>query len=192
MTLGAFPMGVDARAYAALGDDPGVQGEARALQGDPPIDLLLGIDRLDYTKGIPRRLLAYEALLAGHPELREKVRLVQLAVPSRQHVEAYERFRRRVDGLVGRINGAFATPRWVPVNYMFRSLSRSASRRCPAARVMLVTPARRQNLVAKEFGPRARRRWVLGLSELAGPRRRRRALSSTPTRVRHRETCTAR
>ena len=171
VTLGAFPMGVDARAYAALGDDPGVQGEARALQGDPPLDLILGIDRLDYTKGIPRRLLAYEALLASHPELREKVRLVQVAVPSRQHVEAYEKFRRKVDGLVGRINGAYATPRWVPVNYLYRSLSQKRiAALYRAARVMLVTPLRDgMNLVAKEFvATRTDDDGVLVLSELAG------------------------
>jgi trehalose 6-phosphate synthase/phosphatase len=171
VTLGAFPMGVDARAFAALGEEPAVLAEARSIHGDPPIDIILGIDRLDYTKGIPRRLMAFEALLANHPELREKVRLVQLAVPSRQHVEAYEKFRRKVDGMVGRINGAFATPRWVPVNYMFRSLPpRRLAALYRAARVMLVTPLRDgMNLVAKEFvATRGDEDGVLVLSELAG------------------------
>ena len=72
--------------------------------------LLVGVDRLDYTKGIPRRLLSYEKMLQTHPELRERVRLVQVAVPSRTGVGAYQDFRALVDGLVGRINGDFGDP----------------------------------------------------------------------------------
>ena len=87
----------------------------------------MGVDRLDYTKGIPRRLLAYERLLETHPELRERVRLVQVAVPSRTGVEAYQEFRALVEGLVGRINGAFGTPHWVPVHYIYRGLSRAGA-----------------------------------------------------------------
>jgi trehalose 6-phosphate synthase/phosphatase len=129
------------------------------------------VDRLDYTKGIPRRLLAYERMLETHPDLREKVRLVQVAVPSRTKVEAYQDFRALVDGLVGRINGAFGTPRWVPVHYIFRGLPESdlvALYR--AADVMLVTPLRDgMNLVAKEFvASRTDGDGVLVLSEFAG------------------------
>ena len=133
--------------------------------------ILLGIDRLDYTKGIPRRLLAFERLLERHPELRESIRLVQIAVPSREDVQAYQSFREQTDGLIGRIHGAFATPNWVPVHWMYRGVSPTelfALYR--AADVMLVTPLRDgMNLVAKEFcAARADEDGVLVLSEFAG------------------------
>jgi trehalose 6-phosphate synthase/phosphatase len=169
--LGVFPMGVDAEAFATLAADPAVQGEVQAIRGDGSVRILMGVDRLDYTKGIPRRLMAYERMLHTHPELREKVRLVQVAVPSRTNVGAYQDFRALVDGLVGRINGAFGTARWVPVHYIFRGLSEpelvSLYR---AADVMLVTPLRDgMNLVAKEFiASRIDGDGVLVLSEFAG------------------------
>jgi trehalose 6-phosphate synthase/phosphatase len=169
--LGVFPMGVDAASFQRLATDPAIEAEAEALRGDGSVRILVGVDRLDYTKGIPRRLLAFERMLETHPELREKVRMVQVAVPSRTGVEAYQDFRSRVDELVGRINGAFGTPRWVPVHYIFRGLSAAdlvALYR--AADVMLVTPLRDgMNLVAKEFvASRADGDGVLVLSEFAG------------------------
>jgi trehalose 6-phosphate synthase/phosphatase len=169
--LGVFPMGVDAGAIAAMAADPAIDGEVHAIRGDGSVRILVGVDRLDYTKGIPRRLLAFERMLEVHPDLREKVRLVQVAVPSRTNVGAYQDFRALVDGLVGRINGAFGTPRWVPVHYIFRGLPESdlvALYR--AADVMLVTPLRDgMNLVAKEFvASRTDGDGVLVLSEFAG------------------------
>ena len=169
--LGVFPMGIDAKAFSALSSQPAVEAEAQALRGDGSVRLLVGVDRLDYTKGIPRRLLAYERMLQSHHELRERVRLVQVAVPSRTGVEAYQDFRTLVDGLVGRINGAFGTPRWVPVHYIFRSLSaEDLVALYRAADVMLVTPLRDgMNLVAKEFiAARVDGDGVLVLSEFAG------------------------
>jgi trehalose 6-phosphate synthase/phosphatase len=171
LRLGVFPMGIDAASFQKLAMDPAVEAEAEALRGDGSVRMLVGVDRLDYTKGIPRRLLTYERMLEMHPELREKVRLVQVAVPSRTGVEAYQDFRNLVDGLVGRINGAFGTPRWVPVHYIFRGLSAAdlvALYR--AADVMLVTPLRDgMNLVAKEFiASRSDGDGVLVLSEFAG------------------------
>ncbi|HEX6617912.1 MAG TPA: bifunctional alpha,alpha-trehalose-phosphate synthase (UDP-forming)/trehalose-phosphatase [Gemmatimonadales bacterium] len=169
--LGVFPMGVDAASFTALAADPAVEAEARAIRGDGSVRILVGVDRLDYTKGIPRRLLAYEQMLESHPDLRGKVRLVQVAVPSRTNVGAYQQFRELVDGLVGRINGAFGTPQWVPVHYIFRAVSEAdlvALYR--AADVMLVTPLRDgMNLVAKEFiASRVDGDGVLALSEFAG------------------------
>jgi trehalose 6-phosphate synthase/phosphatase len=169
--LGVFPMGIDAETFGALAQDPAVQAEAQALRGDGSVKLLVGVDRLDYTKGIPRRLLAYERMLEIHAELRERVRLVQVAVPSRTGVGAYQEFRSLVDGLVGRINGDFGTPHWVPVHYIHRGLSEAelvALYR--AADVMLVTPVRDgMNLVAKEFiASRDDGEGVLVLSEFAG------------------------
>ncbi|HEU4697701.1 MAG TPA: bifunctional alpha,alpha-trehalose-phosphate synthase (UDP-forming)/trehalose-phosphatase [Gemmatimonadales bacterium] len=173
--LGVFPMGVDAHAYAALGEDPAVQVEASSYRagtdGGGDVQLLVGIDRLDYTKGIPRRLLAYEHLLKTHPELCERVRLVQVAVPSRTGVEAYQEFRDVVDALMGRIQGAFATPRWSPIHYIYRSLADTdVAALYRAADALLCTPIRDgMNLVAKEFvATRTDGDGVLLLSEFAG------------------------
>ena len=169
--LGVFPMGIDAAAFTTLAEDPAVLAEATALRGDESVRLLVGVDRLDYTKGIPRRLLSYEKMLHTHPELRERVRLVQVAVPSRTGVGAYQEFRTLVESLVGRINGDFGTPRWVPVHYIYRSLSeQELVALYRAADVMLVTPLRDgMNLVAKEFvASRTDGDGVLVLSEFAG------------------------
>lgn len=169
--LGVFPMGIDAEAFRNLAADPAVQAEAKTLRGDQRVRLLVGVDRLDYTKGIPRRLLSYEKMLQTHPELRERVRLVQVAVPSRTGVGAYQEFRALVEGLVGRINGDFGTPHWVPVHYIYRALSeRELVALYRAADVMLVTPLRDgMNLVAKEFvASRTDGDGVLVLSEFAG------------------------
>ena len=169
--LGVFPMGIDAESFRKMAEVPGVEAEALTLKDDGNLQLLVGVDRLDYTKGIPRRLLAYERMLETHPDLRERVRLVQVAVPSRTNVEAYQDFRALVDGLVGRINGAFGTPRWVPVHYIYRGLSEpELVALYRAADVMLVTPLRDgMNLVAKEFvASRIDGDGVLILSEFAG------------------------
>jgi trehalose 6-phosphate synthase/phosphatase len=169
--LGVFPMGVDAGALAALAADPAIEAEVKVIRGDGSVRVLVGVDRLDYTKGIPRRLLAYERMLQLHPELRGRVRLVQVAVPSRTNVGAYQDFRALVDGLVGRINGAFGTAQWVPVHYIFRSIPDSELVTLyRSADVMLVTPLRDgMNLVAKEFvAARTDGDGVLVLSEFAG------------------------
>ena len=169
---GVFPMGVDAGAFDRLAQDPEVQAEVAALREHAGHRrILLGVDRLDYTKGIPRRLSAIERLLADDPQMRDTVRYVQVAVPSRERVEAYESFRRQVEEAVGRINGACATLRSTPIHYMHRSVSRKqlVALYC-AADVMLVTPLRDgMNLVAKEFvASRADGDGVLVLSEFAG------------------------
>jgi trehalose 6-phosphate synthase/phosphatase len=169
--IGVFPMSIDTASFVEQATSPGVEERVREIREPDPSKILLGIDRLDYTKGIPRRLLAFERLLERHPELRGGVRLVQVAVPSREDVEAYRDFRSMTDELIGRIHGAFATPQWVPVHWMYRALSRDelvALYR--AADVMLVTPVRDgMNLVAKEFvASRVDEDGVLVLSEFAG------------------------
>jgi trehalose 6-phosphate synthase/phosphatase len=169
--LGVFPMGIDVQTFSGHAQDPSVQREAETLRGDGSVRLLVGVDRLDYTKGIPRRLLSFERMLQTHPDLREKVRLVQVAVPSRTGVEAYQDFRSLVEGMVGRINGHFGTPSWVPVHYIYRGLSEpELVALYRAADVMLVTPLRDgMNLVAKEFiASRVDGGGVLVLSEFAG------------------------
>jgi trehalose 6-phosphate synthase/phosphatase len=170
--LGVYPMGVDATAWAARGDQSEVARSVAAIKqeaGDRKI--LVGIDRLDYTKGIPRRLVAIERLFRQRPSLRGKIRYIQVTVPSRQNVGFYADFRRRIDELVGRINAEFSTPNWVPIHSMYRSLpEHEVSALYRAADVMLVTPLRDgMNLVAKEFvASRTDEDGVLILSEFAG------------------------
>ncbi len=168
--VGVFPMGVDAAALASQAEHRDVTAAMHSFRGDRT-RLLLGVDRLDYSKGIPRRLLAIERLLQRHPEWHERVRLTQVAVPSRGGVDAYRRFRDQVNALVGRINGEFATPTWTPVQYIHRSVSSTTLLALyRAADVMLVTPVRDgMNLVAKEFvAARIDEDGVLVLSEFAG------------------------
>lgn len=170
--MGAFPMGIDAANFAAVSDDPATIADAKRYQEEGRgRRILLGVDRLDYTKGIPRRLMAFDRLLEREPSLRGKVRLVQVAVPSRTKVEAYQKFRRHVDELIGRINGTYATPDWSPIHYIYRSLNeRQVTALYRAADVMLVTPLRDgMNLVAKEFcAARTDEDGVLVLSEFTG------------------------
>jgi trehalose 6-phosphate synthase/phosphatase len=169
--LGIFPMGVDAASFAERASTPEVGAEAAQLRGASEERFIVGIDRLDYSKGLPRRLLAMERLLTRYPEWRERVRLVQVAVPSRSGVTAYKRIRDAVEGLVGRINGTFGTPAWTPIHYMYRSIPDAQLLALyRAADVMLVTPLRDgMNLVAKEFvATRTDEDGVLVLSEFAG------------------------
>lgn len=169
--LGVYPMGVDAAQFNAVAEEPEVAKLAQEFRGDPGGQVFLSIDRLDYTKGVRRRLLAYELLLERHPELRGRVRLLMVAVPSRVAVDAYQEFRTSVDTVIGRINGKFATPAWTPVHYMYRSFTQSeVVALYRAADVMLVTPLRDgMNLVAKEFvASRPDGGGVLVLSEFAG------------------------
>jgi trehalose 6-phosphate synthase/phosphatase len=171
LRLRVFPMGVDVAFFAAMAEDDAVVREAAQIRQPAGPKVLVGIDRLDYTKGIPRRLLAFEALLKDHPELRERVRLLQVAVPSRTEVEAYQDLRATVDGLVGRINGVFSTPGWSPIRYLSRGLTPpEVVALYRAADVMLVTPIRDgMNLVAKEFvAARTDEDGLLVLSELTG------------------------
>ena len=170
--LGVFPMGVDAEQFAALARDAEVETRVRDIRRDAgDRRIVLGIDRLDYTKGIPRRLHAIERLLLRAPGRPDQVRFIQVAVPSRGEVDSYQRFKRHVEETVGRINGACGTPSSSPVHYMHQSVSQTelvALYR--AADAMLVTPLRDgMNLVAKEFAAsRVDEDGVLILSEFAG------------------------
>ncbi|HTP29569.1 MAG TPA: bifunctional alpha,alpha-trehalose-phosphate synthase (UDP-forming)/trehalose-phosphatase [Anaeromyxobacteraceae bacterium] len=168
--LGVFPMGVDAARYSEAARSSEVTALLEAHRTGDSL-LLVGLDRLDYTKGLSRRLLAYELLLRRHPELRGRVHLIQVAVPSRENVAAYQELRDEVDALVGLIHGQFATLTWSPIHYVSRGLTRTeivALYR--AADAVLVTPLRDgMNLVAKEFvASRPDEDGVLILSEFAG------------------------
>lgn len=169
--LKALPIGIDGARFAALAATPEVRVEADAIRHESRgRRILLGVDRLDYTKGLPRRLLAFERLLA-RPEWRDRVRLIQVAVPTRSGVESYRGFKRSVEALVGRINGEYGSIEALPVHYLHGTVpfSRLVALYL-AADVMVVTPVRDGlNLVAKEFvASRVDDDGVLVLSELAG------------------------
>jgi trehalose 6-phosphate synthase len=133
--------------------------------------LILGSDRLDYSKGIPERLRAFRTALERHPELRGRVVLIQVVVPSRVEIPRYHEFKQRIDRLVGDINGRFSTSTWLPVQYHFRCLDRddllAHYRGCDIA---FVTPLKDgMNLVAKEYcACRIEEDGALILSQFAG------------------------
>ncbi|WP_342364266.1 alpha,alpha-trehalose-phosphate synthase (UDP-forming) [Terrarubrum flagellatum] len=171
--VGAFPIGIDAAEFAHAIESERARGvydkmtESRAGR-----DMIVGVDRLDYSKGLEDRFLAYEELLTKNPELHEKIFLLQIATPSRDEVEAYQEIRAKLDMVSGRINGAFSTIEWVPIRYVNRSYRRDELAGIyRAARVGLVTPHRDgMNLVAKEYvaAQDSANPGVLVLSEFAG------------------------
>ena len=172
VSLGVFPMGIDVTSFEQLADSPELPARIATLRGAHGVEqLLLGVDRLDYTKGIPRKLLAMERLLERSPQYRGKVSLLQIAVPSRENVSEYKSLRAEVEQLVGKINGSSGTLHNAPIHYVYQTVSQHelvASYR--AADVMVVTPLRDgMNLVAKEYvASRTDGDGVLVLSELAG------------------------
>lgn len=166
----AHPISVDARGITAQAESEEVLAVAQAL-GDTlgGSRLLLGIDRLDYTKGIPQRLEAFETLLERREDLQGHITLIQFGVPGREGLEEYRNLRERVEHLVGRINGRFGTSLWTPVRFMAQNagLPELVAHHL-VADVMLVTPLRDgMNLVAKEFVC-ASEEGVLVLSTFAG------------------------
>jgi trehalose 6-phosphate synthase/phosphatase len=170
--LGHFPIGIDFGSFerGAMSDAVGRRSqELRARFRD--CQLILGLDRLDYSKGIPERLRAFRDALERYPELRGRVVLIQVVVPSRVEIPRYHEFKQRIDRLVGDINGRFSTSDWLPVQYHFRSLDRddllAHYRGCDIA---FVTPLKDgMNLVAKEYcACRIDENGVLILSDFAG------------------------
>jgi trehalose 6-phosphate synthase len=150
----AFPIGIDARGFRALIDATAAkESYARMIESKAGRKMLLGVDRLDYSKGIEERILAYDRLLADHPELRGETFMLQISTETRSQVETYQDMMARLDALSGRINGAYAEMDWVPVRNVHRMHTRDELAGVyRAADAMLVTPLRDgMNLVAKEF-----------------------------------------
>lgn len=168
----AFPIGIDHAAFTAAARTPAVAEEVAALRerlGGRRI--LLGVDRLDYTKGIRARLMAFETLIERRPATAEDTVFLQVAVPSRASAHGYAETRNEIERLVGHLNGRFGTFGRVPVQYHYGSLDRQALvAHYRAADAMVVTPPRDgMNLVALEFvACRVRNRGALVLSEFAG------------------------
>jgi trehalose 6-phosphate synthase len=154
LRAGAFPIGIDVDEFIGLSRGPDAQDTLNTLRGqNQQHQLLVGVDRLDYSKGLPQRIRAFRALLERYPDSRNNATLIQVAAPSREEVDAYGDIRRELEGLCGAINGDFGTLDWMPIRYMHRTVAR---KRVPglyrAAGVALVTPLRDgMNLVAKEY-----------------------------------------
>ncbi len=170
--VGHFPISIDYDEFNEKAKSVEVTREARNLHVRCQAEsLILGVDRLDYTKGIPERLKAFERALEKYPELCGKVSLLQLVVPSRSHLPAYRNLKEILDSMVGRINGRFSRFGWQAIQYVYRSLDRTELLGCyRACEVALITPLRDgMNLVAKEYcASTIDNNGVLILSEFAG------------------------
>ena len=168
----AFSMGINYEQFSSVAQDLQAQAERKRFRrklGD--CQVILSVDRLDYTKGIPQRLEAFSMFLDRNPKFLRKVILVLLVVPSRTRVEHYIQLKKQLDGLVGEINGKYGTIGWMPVWYLYRSLPfHSLAALYSLADVALVTPLRDgMNLVAKEYtATKTDGKGVLILSETAG------------------------
>lgn len=184
VSIDVFPMGIDYDKFEKAAKE--VQSKPiqerskvhqdidRFLMSMPDRKLILSIDRLDYTKGIPERLKAFRYFLRHHPEYIEKVALIMLTVPSRTDVEQYQNLKNEIDVLVGNINGEFGSLNWTPVIYFYRSMPfENLIELYSSSEVALLTPLRDgMNLVAKEFiASKVKQNGVLVLSEMAGASR---------------------
>ena len=149
-----FPIGIDVDEIQQLAADAQklkeVQNMVKSLAGR---ELIIGVDRLDYSKGLIQRFLAYERLLEKYPNAQKMVTLMQIAPPTRTGVRAYDAIRSELEQTSGRINGRFAETNWVPIRYLNKGVSRKPLMGfLRKASVALVTPVRDgMNLVAKEF-----------------------------------------
>ncbi len=172
--VGHFPIGIDARKFASEAASAPVSEQAWLIhEALPKRQIVLGIDRLDYTKGIPERLRAVGNALERFPELRRQITFVQVVVPSRVGVGDYREQRRSIEQLVGKINGRFTSAGWTPVHYTYRALTwhelLAYYRTCEIA---LLTPLKDgMNLIAKEYCACSVESGVLILSEFAGAAR---------------------
>jgi trehalose 6-phosphate synthase len=147
------PIGIIPEAFEPPSDAPDHEEATALLRSLAGRRLILGVDRLDYTKGIPERLDAFALLLERYPQWRGRVSFVQVSVPSRADVPEYQEQRQRIESAVGRINGEFGEADWTPVRYLYRSYGRSQlTLLYRQADLCLVTPLRDgMNLVAKEY-----------------------------------------
>ncbi|MCM2345275.1 MAG: alpha,alpha-trehalose-phosphate synthase (UDP-forming) [Acidovorax soli] len=150
----AFPIGIDVDEFTALGQSHEAVDMYEQMRNEySRRRLLLGVERMDYSKGLPQRIKAFRQLLQNYPENLGSATLIQIAAPSREAVNAYATLRQELESLCGSVNGDFGELDWMPVRYIHRSVAR---KRLPglyrAASVALVTPLRDgMNLVAKEF-----------------------------------------
>ncbi|MDN5870560.1 MAG: trehalose-6-phosphate synthase [Nitrococcus sp.] len=176
LRTGVYPVGIDVEANVATADHAlEVPRVKHLIEGLGRRNLIIGVDRLDYSKGLPQRFRAYQALLADYPHRHGQTVFMQIASPSRTSIPEYDELRRNLEEMAGHINGEHGDIDWVPIHYMNRTFDRAAvAGLYRTARVGLVTPLRDgMNLVAKEFvaAQDPHDPGVLVLSELAGAAR---------------------
>jgi trehalose 6-phosphate synthase len=172
MRLGVFPVGIETQYFTRLAQRSQRTSFVQKVIASLPGKLMIGVDRLDYSKGINMRLEAYERFLSAHPEWRRRITYLQITPKSRSQIKEYAEMEQQVNSTAGRINGAFAEADWSPVRYVNRAYSRTAlAGLYRTARVGLVTPLRDgMNLVAKEYvaSQDSENPGVLVLSRFAG------------------------
>src|SRR6185312_13242158 len=153
MRIGTFPVGVETRQFTRLARRAVKTELVRKVMKSIPGSLMIGVDRLDYSKGLTLRLEAYERFLAANPNWHGKITYLQITPKSRSQIKEYSEIESAVSAMAGRINGSFSDASWSPVRYVNRPYSRTAlSGLYRGARVGLVTPLRDgMNLVAKEY-----------------------------------------
>lgn len=168
----ALPLGIDVAYCQQLASSPEMQAKAETIRRALKSEIVaLGVERLDYTKGILERMWAVERLLEKYPDLRHRFSLLQIAAPSRTKVSEYRRLKRLVDETIGRINGRFAQLDWAPITYFYKAIPRAElTAYYQAADMALVIPLRDgMNLVAKEYvASRTNDEGIIILSEFAG------------------------
>jgi trehalose 6-phosphate synthase len=150
----AVPIGIDVQEFVDLAAGTKARLSYRQMRDSATgRDMIVGVDRLDYSKGLEERFLGYERFLTEHPEERKEVFLLQIAPPSRESVGSYQKIRRTLEELSGRINGEYADIDWVPIRYVNQGYPRDVLAGIyRAAKIGLVTPLRDgMNLVAKEY-----------------------------------------
>jgi trehalose 6-phosphate synthase len=169
---GVFPVSIDFAEFAGTAATDPVSERVATLRSEyPGRTVLLGVDRLDYSKGIPHKLQGYRLALERYPDLRGRITLVQLVVPSREDIPEYYELKEEIERLVGRIQGEFTRGGWVPIHYQYGFWDRTELiAHYRAAGIALVTPLKDgMNLVAKEFcASSLEGKGVLILSEYAG------------------------
>lgn len=170
--VGSFPISIDFKEFEGLSKAPHVASLAKTIRANlPNRALIFGVDRLDYTKGIPNRLHAFVNALERYPELRGKITLVQVIVPSRETIKEYDTLKREIERLIGEINGRYTEVGWTPITYIFGSLNRrELVAYYQACEIAAITPLKDgMNLVAKEYcASNIHEDGVLILSEFAG------------------------
>jgi len=175
ISVDAFPMGVDYDRFSSQAQTTGTEREVSRMRDRfKNRKIIVSIDRLDYTKGIPERLEAFDLFLTRYPEFRKKVALILVAVPSRTSVEHYMQLKKKVDEMISMINGKHGDIGFMPIWYLYRMLP--LEKLVPlyvAGDIALVTPLRDgMNLIAKEYiASKVDRRGVLILGEMAGAAR---------------------
>ncbi|KAK7205125.1 glycosyl transferase [Myxozyma melibiosi] len=172
VTVGTFPIGIDPEKFTEALKTEKVQKRIAQLESKfDGVKIIVGVDRLDYIKGVPQKLHALEVFLTEHPEWIGKVVLVQVAVPSRQDVEEYQNLRAVVNELVGRINGKFGTVEFVPIHFMHKSVNFDELVALYAVSDACLVSSTRDgmNLVSYEYiACQQKKHGVMILSEFAG------------------------